>query len=193
MKHIALVVEGHGDLVAVPEMLRRYLALRGHSGVQVGRPLNAKNRAKLLKAGELERFSELALRQPGAAALLVVFDADKDLACEIGPAALSRLVPQIRVPVKVCVAIREFENWIMASAETVFDGLEPPVDPEGTGAAHAIKQALKPRAYVKPRDQPALTKRIDFDLARSRSPSLDRFLGIVDEVATSIGAADPLR
>ena len=92
----------------------------------------------------------------------------------------------MQVPVKVCVAIREFENWIMASAETVFEGASPPDNPDGAGAAFAIKQALKPQAYVKPRDQPALTKRIDFDLARSRSPSLNRFLEIVDNLAVSI-------
>jgi hypothetical protein len=189
MKHIALVVEGHGDLAAVPDMLRRYLALQGFTGVRVGKPLNAKNRAKLLKAGELERFAELAMRQPGAGALVVVFDADKDPACEIGPTALDRLTACLNVPVKVCIAVREFENWIMASAETIFEGLEPPDDPEGAGAAYAIKQALKPQAYVKPRDQPALAKRIDFDLARSRAPSLDHFLRIVDDLAAAL--ADP--
>jgi len=183
MSHIALVVEGHGDVAAVPALVRRYLAVRSHSGVRVGKPLNAKDRGKLLKEGELERFARLAAMEPGAGALIVLFDADKDPACELGPEALSRISSCVDVPVKVCLAVREYENWIMASAETVFNNVTALEDPEGKGAVHAIKQALQPRAYVKPRDQPALSHLIDFGLARDRCPSLNRFLTIIDELA----------
>ncbi|MFL5834884.1 MAG: DUF4276 family protein [Solirubrobacterales bacterium] len=185
MSHIALVVEGHADAIAVPELVRRYLAFRGHSGILVGRPLNTKSRGKLLKDGELERFAQLAAMEPGASALLVVFDADDDRACELGPSTLGR-INGLPVPTQVCIAIREYENWIMASAETVLDNAVPLDDPEGRGAAHAIKMALRPRAYVKPRDQPALSRSIDFELARRRCPSLDRFLKILDEMAEMI-------
>lgn len=67
----------------------------------------------------------------------------------------------------------------MASAETVLPGLryEPIRDPE-----RAIRAALLPAKYVKPTWQPRLTERIDLDLARGRSPSLDRFLRKVDEL-----------
>jgi Domain of unknown function (DUF4276) len=182
MSHLALVVEGHGDAIALPELVRRYLADHGHSGLRVGKPLNAKNRGKLLKEGELERFAELAAGEPGAVGLLVVFDADGDPACELGPNSLGRISSRIPVPARICIAIREFENWIMASSETVLE--RTPLDePEGRGAAQAIKEAMKPRKYVKPRDQPSLSSLIDFDLARGRCPSFDRFLTVIDEMA----------
>jgi hypothetical protein len=188
VKHIALVVEGHGDTIAIPELVRRYLASQNHYGVRVGKPLNAKNRGKLLKEGELERFVKLAAIEPGAAAVMVLFDADDDAACELGPTSLARVEADTAVPVRVCIAIREYENWIMASAETVLENGDPLQDPEGSGAEHAIKTALRPRAYVKPRDQPSLSSRIDFDIARQRCPSLDRFLRVIDEFAAVCGA-----
>jgi hypothetical protein len=189
MSHIALVVEGHGDAIAIPELIRRYLALRGHTGILVGKPLNTKNRGKLLKAGELERFAQLAAGEPGASGLLVVFDADRDRACDLGPRSLARIASQINVPAKICIAVRVFENWVMASAETVLENGLPLPKPEGKGAIHAIKKAMKPKAYVKPRDQPALSRLIDFDLARGRCPSLDRFLAAIDEMALAADAS----
>jgi len=183
MAHIAIVVEGHGDAAAIPTLIRRYLALQGHTGILVGKPLNAKNRGKLLKAQELERFALLAAGEPGAVGLLVVFDADRDPACELGPRSLSRIAEVVNIPAKVCIAIRTYENWIMASAETVLEEGCPLAEPEGKGAIHSVKKALKPRAYVKPRDQPALSSSIDFDLARQRCPSFSRFLAAIDEMA----------
>lgn len=183
MKHIGLVVEGRADK-SLAELIRRYLAERGHTGVLVGRPITPKDRGKLLKRGELEKFVYLAATVEGAAAVIVVFDSDKDPACQLGPEALARVPAYIQVPVKMCLAVRNVENWIVASAETTLGPEhEPLADPEGTGAVHAVKIALKPSGYNKSVAQPSLTAKIDFELARSRSPSFDRFLNIVDEMA----------
>jgi hypothetical protein len=101
------------------------------------------------------------------------------------PSALARVKERVGVPVKICIAIRNIENWIVASAETTLGGAPPLEDPEGAGSIAAVKDFLKPRAYNKPVYQPGLTERIDFDLARERSPSFKRFLGILDEIGTS--------
>jgi hypothetical protein len=183
MRHIGLVVEGRAD-VALSGLVRRYLAERGHTGIGVETAITAKDRGKLLKSGELEKFVYLASTSDDVAGVLVVFDTDKDAACEIGPAALARVADRYPVPVRMCAAIRTVENWIMASVETTLgDSAEPLSDAEGSGAVHAVKSALKPRSYNKPVHQPSLTELIDFDLARERSPSFDRFLRIVDQIA----------
>lgn len=189
MKHIGLVVEGRADK-SLAELIRRYLAERGHTGIRVGSPFTPKDRGKLLKRGELERFVYMAATVEGAAAVLVMFDSDRDAACELGPTSLARVPEHIQVPVKMCIAVRNVENWIVASAETTLgpDG-KPLDDPEGSGAVHEVKTALKPGAYNKPVSQPGLTSKIDFDLARNRAPSFDRFLRIVDDLATEACAS----
>jgi hypothetical protein len=138
----------------------------------------------LLKSGMLEKFVGYAANEPGAAAVLVLFDADNEPACMEGPAALERVRDQVAVPVSICVAVRNIENWILASAETTL-GIEPLSDPEGRGAIQAVKTALAPRAYNKPVQQPGLTEKIEFDRARSRCPSFDRFLRKIDEAAAA--------
>ncbi len=184
MKHIGLVVEGRADRT-ITGLVRRYLAERCYTGLGVGRPICAKDRGKLLKEGELEKFVRFAATEEGAVAVVVLFDADRDPACELGPSALSRVENRTNLPVKICAAVRNIENWIVASAETTLDGGAPLDDPEGAGAIRAVKDFLKPRAYNKPISQPGLTERIDFDLARTRSYSFNRFLNILDDIASS--------
>lgn len=184
MNHIGLVVEGRADKT-ISGLIRRYLAERCHTGIGVGKPICAKDRGKLLKKDELERFVQFAATEEDAVAVLVLFDTDRDAVCEIGPNALARVEGRTNVPVKICAAVRNIENWIVASAETTLPGAEPLDDPEGSGALRTVKDALKPRAYIKPIHQPGLTERIDFALARERSPSFNRFLNIIDAIATS--------
>jgi Domain of unknown function (DUF4276) len=184
MKHIGLVVEGRADK-SLSHLVRRYLAEQCHTGIRVETAITAKDKGKLLKQGVLEKYVYLAGSAEGAGGVLVIFDSDKDLVCQLGPDTLARVEGRSDVPVKICIAVRNIENWIMASVETTLgEDVDPLPDPEGSGAVHAVKTALKPRAYNKPVHQPGLTEAIDFDIARGRSPSFDRFLRVVDEIAT---------
>jgi hypothetical protein len=186
MKHISLVVEGRADK-SLSNLVRRYVGEQCYTGIRVETAITAKDRGKLLKPGELEKFVYLAGTAEDVGGVLVLFDGDKSPACKLGPETLARVDGRLDVPVKVCIAVRNIENWIMASAETTLgDEFEPLPDPEGAGAVHAVKTAFKPRAYIKPVHQPGLTERISFDLARSRSPSFDRFLRVVDEIASDV-------
>ena len=188
MKHIALVVEGPGDREAVPVLLRKYLSETQQYQVGVGNPWTTNGRANLLKEGELERYVRGVSTVPEACAVLVVFDADDSQACQLGPECLERAENETKLPVCVSLAVREFENWIVASSESVFGTSSSLADPEGRGAKQAIREALAPQKYIKPVDQPRLTARIDFALARSACPSLDRFLQRVDHLVDCCGA-----
>lgn len=182
MRHIGLVVEGPGDRKAVPVLLRKYFAEREQHSVGLGQPWTANGRSKLLKAGELERFVRGAASVPGACAVLVIFDADESPACELGPECAARAKGETALPVQIGLAVREFENWIVASAQSALGHPSPLTDPDGRGAQHAIREALAPEKYIKTVDQPRLAARIDFSDARSSSRSLDRLLHRVDEL-----------
>jgi hypothetical protein len=84
------IVEGHGEVAAVPILLRRIAEALEVQGIQVGRPIRCQ-RQKLMKPGELERAVELAALKCGSdGRLLLLIDGDKDCPAELGPELLAR-------------------------------------------------------------------------------------------------------
>jgi hypothetical protein len=189
VKHLGLVVEGPGDQQAVPVLVRDHLSAVGEYKVGIGNTLSANGRDKLLADEKLERFVKLATLVPGACGVLVVFDAEDDAACAVGPEVRARAASVTHLPVRVCVAIRSFENWIAASADSVFENVSDEMllqDTEGKGALGLIKQHL-PVKYVKTVYQARLTARIDHSIAGGRCPSLARLFRCVDELVAECG------
>ncbi len=76
---LACIVEGHGEVQAVPVLLRRLAsALDPTLPLQVEQPIRI-TKSKLLQARELERAVELAARKVGGAgAILILLDGDDD-------------------------------------------------------------------------------------------------------------------
>ncbi len=176
---IVAIVEGFGEVEAVPLLVRRWFELKGLRTPRLPRPIRVpKNR--LLAAGELERTVEQAARHAGPqGAVLVVVDADDDCAKTAGPSIRERAEkarPDRQVG--MVLPVREFEAWLVASAESLSghrglsSGLAAPADPE---AVHDAKGWLSARmtagrVYSPRVDQAALTQALDFGLAeRSRS------------------------
>ncbi len=91
MSKIVAIVEGHGEVAALPILLRRiYRQLNPADYLEVPQPIRV-GRQKLLKAGELEDAVELAGRQTGPGdGILIVLDADSDCPKDLGAQLLSR-------------------------------------------------------------------------------------------------------
>jgi hypothetical protein len=180
---IGLVVEGPGDVEAVPLLLRRHLASKEKYSISLGKPICCNGRDRALVEKGVEGYIAAAAARPGCRGVLVVLDAENDPACELGPSLLERSEKACQSLVAVCLAERNFEDWIYASAEKLeLEGLE--YRPERSGLGR-IKGALSEK-YVKPRWQPRLTNRMDIDLARSRSPSLDRMIRKFDWLCVAL-------
>jgi hypothetical protein len=182
---IACIVEGHGELDAVPIVLRRVGAIIDPlRQVRASRPYRVP-RGSIVKPGELERYIELAAREVSpSGAVLVLLDADKDCAAQLGPELLQRAQQQRPdTPVGVCLAVVEFEAWFLAAAISLRgarglpDNLEPPPDPEAIGGAKGWlrRHRTDGLSYSETVDQPALAHRFDLDAARSGAPSFDKF------------------
>lgn len=104
---ISAIVEGFGEVEALPVLIRRLVpGIEPDRAIEVRRPIRV-NRGTMLKAGQLERYIELAARAADRAAVLVVLDADDDCAATLGPELLARAQAQRpATPIAVVVAVR---------------------------------------------------------------------------------------
>lgn len=178
------IVEGHGEVAAVPVLLRRIAQEMCSSSVNVLSPLRV-NRTRLLKPDDetLDRALKLArakLADAGAgqkstALVLILIDGDdycpKDLAADLRKRA-GALASDLSV--EVAVAKREFEAWFLAAAASlrgkrrVRHDAQAPKDPEEIrGAKERVERDLlvDGSRYSETTDQPRLAARISLEEA----------------------------
>ncbi|WP_338702290.1 DUF4276 family protein [Streptomyces sp. Q6] len=192
---IGSVVEGEGELSALPTLLRRLAYEAEIWDAHVRKPHRI-GRGHLVKAGGIESaVDEVARRVPAQApgGVLVVIDADDDCPAGLGPELLRRAKaarPDRRV--SVVLANREFEAWFIAAAPSLgghrelAHDLAVPADCEtrrdckGWLTHHRTDgQPYKPNA-----DQAALAEVFDMEMARRNSPSFDKFCRDVNYLIT---------
>lgn len=180
---ISCIVEGHGDVKAVPVLIRRIAQnLYPELPIIIKSPIRAP-RDKIVKEGELERKVELAAEKiEGQGVIFIILDSDKDCPAELGPALLRR-ASQTRsdLPIAVVLAKYEFEAWFLAAAESLRgrrglrNDLHSPNDPEAIrGAKEWLSHRMEDsKTYSETIDQPALTALFDFEQAR-QTDSFDK-------------------
>lgn len=175
------IVEGHGEVAAVPVLLRRIAhALDAHD-TQIGKPIRC-SRQKLLKPGELERAIELAVLKGGnEGRVLLLIDADDDCPAQLGPELLTRAnAARADILISVVLAKREFEAWFLGSLESLRNEYgNPPYErllrePEEIPGAKEHLSNLLRIPYSEVIDQPAMAHLFDMDAARERCPSFDK-------------------
>ena len=77
------IVEGHGDAVAVPVLLRRLVdAAKAWDAVRIGQPIRCK-RGQLVDQAELTKRVRLARLRKDCSAILILFDSDDDCPVEL--------------------------------------------------------------------------------------------------------------
>ena len=130
------IVEGHGEVEAVPILLRRLIAEAQAWRIQAGKSIR-RTRHQLVHEPGLERSVRIALEQPDCGAILILFDGDDDCPAELGP-RLQRVASQAAhgTPCEVVIAHREYEAWFLAGFDSlrghkmILDHAETPRDPE---------------------------------------------------------------
>jgi hypothetical protein len=181
---IASIVEGHGEVEALPVLVRRILlAQNPPCFADVPRPRRVP-KGSLIKLGELERYVEVAANQiPAQGAILVVIDSDGELPCVIGPELLARAkAARADTPIGIVLPHYEWENWYLAAAESLagchglLSDITSPEHAESIrGAKEWLTKRMQPgRAYSPTADQAALAASLDLEAAK-RAPSFDKF------------------
>ena len=182
--NLGCIVEGSGEVQAVPLLLRRIQCeLAPDLDLRIPRPWHI-GRYKLVKAGELEAAIERLVRQlPPPRAILVLVDADDDCPAELGPQLTLRAKhARSDVATGVVLAKREFEAWFLAAIESLggrrglAQDLKVVSDPESMRDAKGAltRNMAGSQAYSPVPDQSALTAVFDMKLARQRSDSFDK-------------------
>ena len=198
---IGCIVEGHGDVKAVPILIRRVASnLYPELGVDTPHPIRI-SRSKVVQEGELEQVVELAARNiRGQGAIFILLDSDDDCPARLGPELLCRaLEARSDLPIAVVLAKYEFEAWFLAAAKSLRgqrglkNNLQPPNNPEEIrGAKEWLSQRREGTGTYSPTvDQPGLTAR--FDLAQARhADSFDKcyrdIVYLLDELRKAIGS-----
>ena len=173
---IRCIVEGHGEVGAVPILIRR-IAESLHPELLIDTPPPIRiPRNKVVNEGELERGIELTARKMGGhGAIFIILDSDDDCPAQLGPALLRRaLRTRSDLPSAVVLAKREFESWFLAAANSLRgqkglkSNLKSPNNPEAIrGAKEWLNRQMESgKKYRETLDQPALTTHFDFDQAR---------------------------
>lgn len=192
MPTIVAIVEGDGEVEAVPILIRRIAEVET-PGVFPGVPQpNRVQRGRILKPGEIERYVELAARQGGPdGRILILFDADDDCPRDLAPRILRRAT-EVRSDrrIQVVLAQREYEAWFLAAADSLAgnrglrDDITAPGDPEAIRDAKGWLTGQMPRgrSYRETLDQPALTDGFDLERARRSAASFRKMWRAVTDL-----------
>ena len=187
------IVEGHGEVRALPVLLRRILHEMEVWEVGVGRPIRY-SRGQLVQEPFLKMGVELAGRWKDCGAVLVLMDSDGECPAQLGP-RLYRWAAATAVPCEVVLAHREYEAWFLAAVESLrgHGGLredaEPYPDPENPRGAKAkiVERMRDGRTYLAKTDQAALSARFSLSDAYGRSRSFRKFVTAVGSLVQAMG------
>lgn len=197
MASLVSIVEGKGEVEAVPVLLRRIFDEMGVYEVTVTRPFRVK-RNRVVRPGEIERAVRLAISdRTDAAGLLLILDADDDDPAVLGSQLLKRCKSALPdMPVAVAIAQREFEAWFLGSKESLrgkrsirTDAVSPDRPEAIRGAKEHLSQNMEESRYLPVDDQPALAEYMDMEMARKRCPSFDKMFRDIGRLLAEMRSA----
>lgn len=199
---ISCIVEGKGEVVALPILIRRIRErIAPELWVDVPQPVLT-DRSKIVRqghiaqTGEFERALRLAIAKlNGPGAILILLDSDDDCPAQLGPALLQE-AKRLRadVPIVTIFAHREYEAWFLAAAESLRgvrglpDNLETPSEPESIRGTKEwlTKHLPSGQKYSPTVDQAALTAQFDLELALERSASFRKLYRDVESLLNQL-------
>ena len=194
--NIQPIVEGHGDVRALPVLLRRFVAEGQVWEIGVGRPIR-RRRDQLVRENEVKRAVELARIQPDCAAIPDFCSTETRIVPpELGPAVQAWAQAAARgVPCRVVLAHREYEAWFLAAIESLrgYRGVRDDAQPHGNpeeprGAKGQLEARMRANvSYLETTDQPAFSEKFSLPDAYHRSRSFRKLTSAFGFLARSMG------
>ena len=194
------IVEGDGEVPAMPVLLRRLLEVAQTYQISVNSPFRVP-RGKMKKETVLRKYVSLARMQEDCAGIVVLFDADDECPKITAPQFESWVRAEAReIPCFVVMANREYEAWFLASLESLrgIRGIRPDAnsiqDPEIPRDAKGMleRHMLSGRSYAETTDQAALTARFDLRMAFERCRSFRHLVTALGVMLQQLGCEERL-
>lgn len=188
------IVEGHGDVLAVPDLLRRLVHEAGYPDVTVSGAIRAK-RSELVQKDSLERYISLA-RMKAPDAILILFDGDDDCPAELAGQVLEWASNAAEpTPCEIVIATREYEAWFLAAIESLRGkrGIAENAVRESTPENHRDAKGLLETKmiaghfYVERTDQVALTAVFDMAITYRSCRSFRRMVKAFGSLTAACG------
>ena len=189
-KVIVPIVEGYGEVEAVPNLIRRILNEKGAYDLAVRKPIR-QSRGKLCKDEGLLNALRFAAMEDDCGAIVVIIDADDDPPCILGPELLRQTARAFsHIPIWVELANKEFEAWFIAGIESLAgyrgipSGIQRPEDPEDIRDAKGWLDKILEYgwSYSETIDQAKYAFHFDYRAASTHSRSLRRFISIIEGI-----------
>jgi hypothetical protein len=196
--NIQPVVEGHGEVGAVPMLLRRLRDEAQAFAIGVNPPIR-RHRSDFFDEAQVRKAVRLARKQEHCGAILLLVDGDQDGDCPHDQGPMIRAWAQAEAgptPCAVVLAYREYEAWFLASIESLrgrrgirADATSHPNPEEPRGAKGHLEARMEPgRSYSETADQPALTDLFDMVPAYRRCRSFRHLVKAFGELVAALGA-----
>ena len=193
---VASIVEGDGEVAALPVLLRRMAQWRApEADVQVLTPIRVYKDRFLNRPEEFSRHMKLAAAKCGETGwILVLLDADDDCPAQKGESVLAQAQAMVtHRRVAVVLVNREYEAWFIAAAESLngYRGFhcrpgDADADPEVPRNAKGWMHERMQTGYGETTDQPAFSARFDLALAHERSRSFRKLCSEWDKNSKAV-------
>lgn len=185
MKRLVCVVEGKGEVRAIPVLVGRLLArleatdrwfvdqepVRQPRGHLVDEKVSSPERP--CRPDEVARAVGLALKRRDVGAVVVLCDADDDCPATWGPSATD--VVRRSTPGTGIMAVREYETWLVQGRSEEELHRHGVAEPEATRDAKGLLKRLV-AGYKPTVHQLRLTRELDLDRVWARSDSFDKLV-----------------
>ena len=189
------IVEGKGDVEAVPLLLRRLASEYGSPvPVEIDTALRMK-RSQIVKRDPIQRMVQLAKRR-GGDGIMIIFDSDDDCPIKLAP-EITKWADQVTIgtPCVTVMANREFEAWFLASIETLrgkrgirIDAKSHPYPESPRNAKRALKDRMRRgRGYSETTDQAAFAATFSMIAAYSKCRSFRKFVKAFGDLMDAAG------
>ena len=189
------IVEGHGEVDAVPELLRRLVAEAAYPDITILKAIRS-HRGDLVRETSLDRVIQVA-RSKNPDAILILLDCDDDpcpgeLAQRLRAWARAFSAP---IECEVVVAQREYEAWFLGSIESLrgrrgiandAESEPTPEMPRDAKGALELKMSSG-RFYVERTDQVAFTAVFEMGSAFRACRSFRKLVRTFETLAGACG------
>ena len=196
--NIQPVVEGHGEVAAVPVLLRRLIEEARGWEVGVAKPIRRPRRELATEQG-VSRAVTLAQARPDCGGILLLFDSDDDCPAELGPRVQAwATAASAAMPCAVCMAHREYEAWFLATADSLRDHKAMSADatahlnPEGPrGAKAELERHMAVNDYKESLHQAAFSAQMCLGVAFRRCRSFRKLVSSFGTLMDRMGQLPP--